>query len=185
MTDAHTCRHSLTHAHTCALALIHMHTAHNNGALFGKLYEAGGIHADSFDGLLIAFGLCSTKLGTPVYPHAEFGHPPDPGEPVRWFLSQSATGTKRPRQVDATLFSLVLFHLLLPLLQFIPLILYSSSTALPIRVFFSLSQPRRSSPFPLPPQHSSLSYTYTRVHTHGRLMPSTLESCVNGHQGLL
>jgi hypothetical protein len=33
----------------------------------GGVPAMGGIHADSFDGLLLCFGLCSTKLGTPVY----------------------------------------------------------------------------------------------------------------------
>jgi hypothetical protein len=48
--------------------------------------EVAAIHSDSWDGTVLCFGLCSTKLGTPVYPDCLF---PDP---VAMFISQSRTG---------------------------------------------------------------------------------------------
>ena len=41
------------------------------------------VHCDSWDGSILCFGLCSTKLGTPVYPDATF-----PSSPVKLFVQQ-------------------------------------------------------------------------------------------------
>lgn len=36
------------------------------------LPPVGRVHCDSFDGNILCFALCSTKLGTPIYPEAKF-----------------------------------------------------------------------------------------------------------------
>ena len=53
-------------------------------------YSMSGVHCDSWDGTILCFGLCSTKLGTPVYPEAVFP------SPVDMFLTQSRTGKSLP-----------------------------------------------------------------------------------------
>ena len=53
------------------------------------------VHCDSWDGTIMCFGLCSTKLGTPVYPDAVFP------QPLHEFLSQSATGKSYPSQLPS------------------------------------------------------------------------------------
>lgn len=48
-------------------------SAHGNSAR--QQHPDAAIHCDSFDGSILCFGLCSTKLGTPVYPEARFPSP--------------------------------------------------------------------------------------------------------------
>ena len=54
--------------------------------------RAAVIHCDSWDGTILCFGLCSTKLGTPVYPDCAFP------SPIALFLSQSRTGKSHPHK---------------------------------------------------------------------------------------
>ena len=58
---------------------------HGTAAPWEK-HDPSSIHADSWDGTILAFGLTCTKLGTPVYPAANFPLP------VATFLAQSRSG---------------------------------------------------------------------------------------------
>lgn len=61
----------------------------------GALGDVAMVHCDSFDGSVLCFGLCSTKLGTPVFPDAVFN------DPVRLFLEQSQAGRGQPSQLGS------------------------------------------------------------------------------------
>ena len=57
-------------------------------------HDPSAAHCDSYDGTILGFGLCSTKLGTPTYPTAAFPYP------ISLFISQSRTGKNLAVQVS-------------------------------------------------------------------------------------
>lgn len=55
-------------------------------------HDPSAVHSDSWDGLVLGFGIVSSKLGTPIYPEASFP------APIKMFLSQSKTGRSSAHQ---------------------------------------------------------------------------------------